>query len=132
MIRRNFIKTISAASVLGAAFPFQKFLQKTFQSRTFEPAEIIKPKRIKKGDTIGLIAPASNIHEDELKESITNLEGLGFKVVYTDSVLARSGYLGGTDKQRADDTNKMFARKDVDAIVCVRGGYGCARILTCA
>jgi len=124
MIRRNFIKTVSTAAVLGAALPLN-----TFARAADNLQAIIKPKRIAPGNTIGLITPGSFIHEDSLKESITNLENLGFKVVYTDNVLARSGYLGGTDKQRADDLNAMFARKDVDAIVCTRGGYGCARIL---
>lgn len=124
MIRRNFIKTVSASAILGAAIPKNLFAQ-----INEEPKKIIKPKRIKAGDTLGLITPGSFIKEDSLKESITNLEALGFKVVYNAEVLARSGYLGGTDKQRADDINKMFARQDVDGIVCTRGGYGCARLL---
>lgn len=90
---------------------------------------VLKPKRLKAGDTIGLIAPGSFITEDELRESIDNLSLLGFKTVYTDAILQRYGYLAGKDKQRADDLNMMFARLDVDGIVAARGGYGCSRIL---
>ena len=54
---------------------------------------------------------------------------LGFNVVYTKNILARYGYFGGTDEQRASDVNEMFKRNDVDGIVCARGGWGCSRIL---
>lgn len=90
---------------------------------------LIKPPRLKAGDTIGLITPGSFITEDELKESVKNLEDLGFKVVYTDNVTARYGYLGGKDEVRAEEVNLMFKRQDVQGIVCTRGGYGCSRIL---
>jgi Uncharacterized proteins, homologs of microcin C7 resistance protein MccF len=125
MIRRNFIKTLSASALLGAAMPLNMFAKQAIAK-----PELIKPKRIKPGDTVGLISPAGFIKEESLKESTANLENLGFKVVHGDSVLARNGYLGGTDKQRADDVNAMFARKDVDGIICTRGGYGCARMLS--
>lgn len=132
MHRRSFIKTVSAASVipLVSAGPILASGQKVKtdqQVKTDQP--VIKPKRLKKGDTIGLVAPGSFIKESELKESITNLESLGFKAVYSENILSRYGYLGGKDEERAADINNMFSRKDVDAIMCARGGYGCARLL---
>ena len=122
--RRKFIKNITAASLLSA-IPFKNFSYP--KSNTAN--SIVKSKRLKKGDTLGLIAPGSFINEDELKESIENLETLGFKVVYTKNILARYGYFGGTDEQRASDVNEMFKRNDVKGIVCARGGWGCSRIL---
>ncbi len=124
MQRKNFIKSIAAAS-MGAAILPANF------SRSFvkNDPRVTKPKKLNSGDTIGLIAPGSFITEDELKESIDNLALLGFKTVYTDAILQRYGYLAGKDKQRADDLNMMFARSDVDGIVAARGGYGCSRIL---
>lgn len=124
MRRKNFIKTVTAASIGAAIIPsnISKAIAK-------EELPVIKPKRLKQGDTIGLIAPGSFISEEELKESVDNLTALGFKVVYTENILQRYGYLAGKDKQRAEDVNIMFARSDVDAIVTARGGYGCARIL---
>jgi muramoyltetrapeptide carboxypeptidase len=62
-------------------------------------------------------------------KSKENLEALGFKVAYTRNILAKEGYLAGTDQQRADDLNEMFSRKDIAGIVAARGGYGCTRIL---
>lgn len=128
MQRRNFLKTVTSAAALTAVNPFKGFANYKVKYPQ-EGIKIIKPPRLKAGDTIGLVAPGSFINEDELKESKDNLEALGFKVVHTDNILAKDGYLAGTDKQRADDLNGMFARKDVNGIVAARGGYGCTRIL---
>lgn len=84
---------------------------------------------MKTGDTIGLIAPAGYVSEKESEEAIANLESLGFKVVKGKHLLQRSGYLAGADEQRAEDINAMFADKNINGIVCIRGGYGCARLL---
>jgi len=126
MHRRNFIKTVSAASAISM-LPYKLFAGN--DSPKTGDIQVIKPPRLKAGDTIGLITPGSFINEDELTESIKNLEDLGFKAVYTDNVTARYGYLGGKDEVRAQDVNLMFSRKDVQGIVCTRGGYGCSRIL---
>jgi len=89
----------------------------------------LKPKPLLEGNKIGLVSPASYIDKSELNDSIENLSALRFNVFYTDKVLSKHGYLAGTDKERADDLNEMFRNKEIDAIVCTRGGYGCARIL---
>jgi muramoyltetrapeptide carboxypeptidase len=120
MRRRDFIKSISTAAVLTA-------VPKIYSST--EPKVKIKPARLKPGDTLGLIAPGSYISEDELKDSVENLEMLGYKVVYTERILNKSGYLAGDDKARAEEVNSMFADKRISGIICARGGYGCARIL---
>ncbi|MCX6151826.1 MAG: LD-carboxypeptidase [Ignavibacteriales bacterium] len=124
MHRRKFLTAVSIAST----FPF--LYKEAFANSFVNPNEnIIKPPKLKFGDTVGLIAPGSNITEDELNESVKNLEALGFKVVYRNDILAKHGYLAGTDERRASEINEMFNRKDVSGIICARGGYGCARIL---
>ncbi|TFH27926.1 MAG: LD-carboxypeptidase, partial [Bacteroidia bacterium] len=55
--------------------------------------------------------------------------GLGFRTAYNDTVLSEYGYFAGPDQERAEELMEMFAREDVDAIWCVRGGYGSIRIL---
>ena len=91
---------------------------------------ILKPRRLTKGDTVGLIAPASNASEDEsIRITGDIIESLGFKVRQGKNLFERYAYLAGTDQQRADDVNNMFADDDVDAIFCARGGYGTTRIL---
>lgn len=124
MKRRNFIKTISTATV-AAALPGKVLAtEKTFQSKS-----LIKPPRLRTGDTIALVTPGSFITQQERSESIDNLRNLGFNVVHTDRLMQKNGYFSATDEERAADLNEMFERKDVQGIMCARGGYGCARIL---
>jgi muramoyltetrapeptide carboxypeptidase len=93
-------------------------------------ATVVRPGRLKKGDTIGLIAPASNAWEDEnIRISIDIVRSLGFRVRQGEHLFLRTNYLAGPDAERADDVNRMFADDNVDAIFCLRGGYGTARIL---
>jgi muramoyltetrapeptide carboxypeptidase len=124
MNRRKFISNVTASSFAISSISYSDFFNAPYQ-----PDKIIKPKRLKKNDTIGLIAPGGFITEEELTTSVDNLESLGFKVSYTKNILARNGYLAGTDEQRVSDLNEMFSRDDIDGIVAARGGYGCTRIL---
>lgn len=87
-------------------------------------------KRLKKGDTIGLIAPASSVNREKLKEAIKNLEELGFNIKIGKSVESVWYSFAGTDEDRAKDINNFFQDRDIDAIMCVRGGYGGIRMLT--
>ncbi|HEY9187721.1 MAG TPA: LD-carboxypeptidase [Ignavibacteria bacterium] len=90
----------------------------------------IKPKALKKGDKVGLIAPASYIEEPEdLNIAIDIMRWLGFEPVVGKNVMKQYGYLAGKDSERADEINEMFSRKDVSGIFCMRGGYGTMRIL---
>jgi len=90
----------------------------------------IKPKRLKSGDTIGIIAPSSNTWEDEeIYFAMDVLRSFGFKVKQGKHLFQRHGYLAGEDKDRATDLNQMFEDKTIDGIFCLRGGYGSPRIL---
>lgn len=90
----------------------------------------LKPERLNFGDTIGIIAPASAPPDlkavDRAGEA---LERFGFKPKLAKNVRARLGFIAGTDRERAADLMAMFADKKVKAIICLRGGYGSARIL---
>ena len=91
---------------------------------------MIKPKALKFGDTIGIIAPSSPTREDgNLEKAYNKLTEMGFKVKMGTSPYEKYGYLSGTDNIRAEDLNNMFADKEVDGIICLRGGYGSPRIL---
>jgi len=93
------------------------------------PKRKLKAKLLKKGDTLGLITPASAVSDEKFEKALKNFKDLGFKVKYTKNARAKNGYLGGTDQQRLDDLHQMFADPEVDGIWCVRGGYGCTRLL---
>ncbi|MDI6804104.1 MAG: LD-carboxypeptidase [Bacteroidota bacterium] len=91
---------------------------------------IVKPKALKKGDTIGIVAPASpHSSNDKLNRGIRYLEQLGYKLVIGKHINDKLGYLAGTDKGRASDINNFFSDKKIKAIFCTRGGYGSHRIL---
>jgi muramoyltetrapeptide carboxypeptidase len=117
-------------SLLAAALAASVSSARAVSSPTAVSPAIIKPRRLRKGDTVGLIAPASNMNEDEsIRIAADIVESLGFKVRLGEHIFKRNEYLAGTDQQRADDVNRMFADDDIDAIFCVRGGYGTTRIL---
>lgn len=90
---------------------------------------MIKPKALKLGDTIGIIAPASPTTDERVIKAQERLIQMGFKVKMGKSPYERYGYLSGTDVVRAEDINTMFKDKEVDGIICIRGGYGTPRIL---
>jgi len=92
--------------------------------------DTLLPGALALGAHIGLIAPSSPIYEEENRQkAVELLLSLGFRVTEGESCSAQRGYLSGSDTVRARDVNEMFAREDIDAIVCLRGGYGAARIL---
>ncbi|MDH5434444.1 MAG: LD-carboxypeptidase [Gammaproteobacteria bacterium] len=125
--RRTFLKNMMATALLGSLSPI---LAASSGSPTIANGKIIKPKRLASGQTIGLIAPSSNAWEDEeIYFAMDILKSFGFKVREGKHLFQRHGYLAGQDKERAWDVNQMFRDKSVDAIYCLRGGYGAPRIL---
>lgn len=124
MKRRDFIKY--AGIGLGTvSVPFQQKKSEFFTQDT-----LIKPAKLKPGDTIALTAPAGIVYdESEFNRMQEELESMGLQVVFGEFVKERHGYFSGNDHQRALDLNRFFADPEVDAIMAVRGGWGCSRIL---
>ncbi len=127
--RRNFIAGMSA-SALAAVYP-PPFLRRFEElSSSDKELELVKPKALKPGNTIGIVAPASNVYEvEDINVGREIVESLGFKTVLGKKVASQYGYLAGSDTDRAADLNEMFRRDDVDGIICLRGGWGSMRIL---
>jgi muramoyltetrapeptide carboxypeptidase len=91
---------------------------------------VIKPRALKKGDTIGIISPSSPPSVPEkIAKGAEYLERLGYRVKLGKNVNKVHGYLAGTDEERAVDIHDMFADKSIKAIIAVRGGYGTPRLL---
>lgn len=123
--RRSFVtSTASGLAGLGAL--------QTARATAQTPAApaLVRPPRLRPGDTVGLVNPAgatwSTIDIDIVRESF---EAMGLKVKVGAHVLDRHGYFAGRDEDRAADVNAMFADTAVKGIICIRGGWGCARIL---
>jgi muramoyltetrapeptide carboxypeptidase len=90
----------------------------------------IRPPRLRRGDVIGLVAPASPPQSpDRIEKSVRYLEAQGYRVQVGDHVLEHHGFSAGTDAQRAADLNAMFRDKRIHAIFALRGGNGCCRLL---
>jgi muramoyltetrapeptide carboxypeptidase len=88
-----------------------------------------KPPALQPGDTVGIVAPASNIKADLLAAGCDALRGLGYKPFYFDSILERELYFAGSIERRARELEEMFVRDDIRAILCARGGYGANYLL---
>lgn len=89
----------------------------------------IRPPYLKKGDCIGIVAPARKISSEELAPAIAILEGWGLKVKLGKNICQRDNQYSGTDAQRRSDFQDMFDDSEVKAIISARGGYGAVRII---
>lgn len=117
MQRRTLLKLLTALPVTGLAAGVGS-------------SPFLLARRLQAGMTVGLAAPASNAAENEdIRFAADVIRSLGFKVQEAPNLYARHQYLAGTDRQRAEDINALFADPGVDAIFCLRGGYGTPRIL---
>jgi muramoyltetrapeptide carboxypeptidase len=91
---------------------------------------IVKPKRLKQGDVIGIISPASSPDDlTKINHGVEYLEKIGYRVEIGKNVGSQEGYLAGSDLQRLSDLHEMFHNKNVKAIFSIRGGYGSGRLL---
>jgi muramoyltetrapeptide carboxypeptidase len=117
--RRSFLKT--ALLVPAAA---------SVESAAAAPMPTLLPKALKPGDTVGLITPSSYVSDpDELAFAKRFCEFFQLQWKMGRNVGQRFGYLAGTAQQRADDLHAMFSDPAIQAVFCIRGGYGSAQML---
>jgi muramoyltetrapeptide carboxypeptidase len=84
----------------------------------------IKPRALRPGEKVGIVAPASNVNREMLEAGCDGLRRAGYEPFYFDSILERDLYFAGSAERRARELADMFARDDIRAIICARGGYG--------
>lgn len=122
--RRHFLTAAGLASLsplLGASA--QRFINDT------QVLDTIKPDALKPGDTIAISSPAGAVWDEAQTAKFSSiLISLGFKVKTGETLKQKYGYFAGTDEFRASEINKFFLDKEVKAIICMKGGWGCARI----
>ncbi|WP_020537154.1 S66 peptidase family protein [Lewinella cohaerens] len=90
---------------------------------------MLLPPRLRPGDQVGLITPASYIEDEGLEKAVKNIESLGLKPVLGKNIRADYGSLAGSDGQRLADFHQLFSNPEIKGVWCARGGYGCARLL---
>lgn len=86
---------------------------------------MIRPNKIKIGDTIGVVAPSNPIIDDnvqEIEEAKKIIEELGFKVKFSKNLFSNMNSYSASAKEKAEDINEMFNDKDVKMIWCAKGG----------
>jgi len=89
----------------------------------------IIPPYLKPGDTIGIVCPAGYLPLEKAQTCIETLTAWGFKVIAGKTLGNQFNYFSGTDKERLHDLQHMMDDKNIDAILCGRGGYGTGRII---
>jgi muramoyltetrapeptide carboxypeptidase len=87
-------------------------------------SERVRPEALQPGDTVGIIAPSSGFRRDELEAGCAHLLRLGYRPFHLESIFERDLYFGGKVERRVRELHEMFARPEVKAILCARGGYG--------
>jgi muramoyltetrapeptide carboxypeptidase len=115
MERRSFL--FSSAAALGTGSPAG-------------PPTLLKPKPLRAGDTVALIAPSTYVSSpDALQLAKRTVEYFGLKWKLGRNLGKRTGYLGGTVDERVADLHAAFTDPEVRAVFCTRGGYGAAMLL---
>ncbi len=89
----------------------------------------MRPPALRAGDTIAIVAPASNLKADYLARGVAEIERLGFRVKYEPGILDKARYTAGDDERRANELMRAFADPEIKAVWAARGGYGSMRLL---
>lgn len=90
----------------------------------------VLPPRLRRGDTIGLFCPAGPLRDPgRLQTGIKLIEDLGFAVKLRGPVEPGQGYLADSDERRAEHLHGLWNDEEVRAILAIRGGYGCLRMI---
>lgn len=91
--------------------------------------KVLLPPMLKTGDTIGIIAPAGIVNQENFSKGVAHLKKLGFEVKYSSSLFEQARYTAGSIKRRVAEFNEMLEDKSVKAIFAARGGYGSMHLL---
>lgn len=123
--RRHFIKSTGLLAAASLFTPTEVLSQNLISEKGK-----IKPAALKSGDTVAITSPAGAVWDDTQVETFTSiLKSFGFKVIHGKTLTEKFGYFAGTDELRSNELNELFANKNVKGIFCMKGGWGCARLL---
>jgi muramoyltetrapeptide carboxypeptidase len=93
------------------------------------PTRRLKPLALRPGDTVGIVAPASNVKRGELEAGCDALRRAGYQPFYFDSIFDQDLYFAGSVDRRLRELEEMFSRDEIRAIIGARGGYGANYLL---
>jgi muramoyltetrapeptide carboxypeptidase len=117
---------VAATALTGAAAGFPDLAGAgSRDASSGPPARLLKPRRLKRGDVVGLVAPGGIVTDALIDECVSNLESLGLSVKPASNIRSAWGGYAGTVDQRLDDLHAMFRDRQISAIWAARGGSGC-------
>ncbi|MCY7292994.1 MAG: LD-carboxypeptidase [Ferruginibacter sp.] len=88
------------------------------------------PTYLKRGDTIAICCPAGYMNGEKVVTCIATLQNEGYEVIVGETVGGHSpNYFSGTDEERLTELQQFLDNKNINAILCARGGYGISRII---
>jgi muramoyltetrapeptide carboxypeptidase len=90
---------------------------------------MVKPRALRAGDRVAVVAPASGCVRAEVERGTAELRRLGFEPVHSDAIFERSIFSAGTAEARAADFTRAWSDPSIAALVALRGGYGSAQML---
>ena len=92
---------------------------------------ILRPAALRKGSSLRLVSPASWFDPAKVQQGMDAQRGMGYRPELAKHALARyAEYSAGTPAERLEDLHAAFADASVDAVICTRGGYGAAELLS--
>lgn len=129
MKRRSFLKSTLALSTLSV-LPNNLSADKQVNTPEAEQVTTLRPARLSKGDTVAIMGMAGAMRDPKtLSGFIQIMEKQGFNVRVGQTVNKTFGYLSGSDDDRADEFNDFVSNPSIKAILFVKGGWGCGRVL---
>lgn len=91
---------------------------------------LIKPKKLNKGDKIAFLALSSTIEsEANILRAKKYFEDKGYNVVLSDNIFNKNRYLAGSDQEKVHELHKFFKDPEIKMVLAARGGYGTIRLL---
>jgi muramoyltetrapeptide carboxypeptidase len=91
--------------------------------------DLLRPKALRRGDAIGIVAPAGPVNRERIDRALGRLSSRGFRIKSYGDIFRSQGYLAGDDATRARELMAAFADPETAAVWCARGGYGVVRLL---
>jgi muramoyltetrapeptide carboxypeptidase len=129
--RRSFLHlTVASAAALSCGSTLAPRRRKGPPAASETSIPFVKPRVLRPGDTVGLIAPASYTFDLwRLDDAAARVRALGLEPKFGKNVRGRRGFLSGTDDERLEDLHAMFADRGIAAVFALQGGYGTPRLL---
>ena len=90
---------------------------------------MIRLRRLRSGDRVALVAPASSFPREEIEAGVAELARLGLQAVYDQSIFDKESFFAGSAETRALGIRRAWADPDIAALIAIRGGYGSAQLL---